>query len=197
MAVRNLRDVVDGLQLPNVEDPQDPLTPDRILLGQPDRWNDQPLPHGFGWFQRTWYPRCSFVGAVPGLIDPDTVMQEERLGLVPKGQIALARRFQLPSFDARFNNGASLGLALPYLQGGEEVRLNGLSPDGPLHFALPTGRPRIMLDIGLGENELAAVVHTVCVRMGQGQVDVVWRGAHVYPGVHWLPEMRRMVAEVA
>jgi hypothetical protein len=196
VAVRNLREVVDGLLLPNIEDPQDLLTPDRIILGAPDRWNAQPLPHGFGWFQRTWYPRCSFVGAVPGLFDPDTVMREEQLGLVPKGQIALARRFKLPSFDAQFNNGASLGLALPYLQGGEEVRLTGLSPDGSLHFRLPAERPRIVLDIGLGENELPAVLHTTCVRMEQGQLDVVWRGAHVYPGVAWLPEMQRMVAEV-
>jgi hypothetical protein len=28
------------------------------------------------------------------------------------------------------------------------------------------------------------------------QVDLVWRGAHAYPGVDWLPEMKRMVAEV-
>ncbi len=197
LAVRNIPQAVDGLALPNLEDPHDPLTPERVVLGEPARWVGQPLPQGFGWFQRTWYPRCSFVGAVPGLLDPDTVMPEELLGLVPRGQIALARQFRLPSFDARFNSGASLGLAVPYLAGDEAVRLDGLTPGGPLHFTLPGEVPRMALDIGNGPVGLRPALHTVCVRVWDAQVDLVWRGALEYPGVDWLPEMRRLVAEVA
>lgn len=197
VAVKNIREAVDGLALPNLEDPGDMLTPERVVIGEPDRWNGQPLPRGFGWYQKTWYPRCSFVGAVPGLMDPDTVMREEELGLVPRGQIALARRFQLPSFDVRFNNGASLGLAMPHLAGGESMRLLGLTPSGSLEFSLPADTPRLMLDIGLGQNELPPALHTVCVRMDEMQVDLVWRGAHEYPGIDWLPEMPRMRAEIA
>jgi hypothetical protein len=196
VAVTNARELVDGLRLPNLEDPYDPLTPERIVFGAPERWVNQPLPQGFGWFQRTWYPRCSFVGAVPGMLDPDTELPEERLGLVPKGQLALARQFKLPAFDVRFNSGASPGLAVPFLAGGEEVRLVGLTTEGDLRFLLPRETPSIMLDIGLGENELPVVLHTVCVRAEDGQVDLVWRGAHEYPGVDWLPEMTRMHAEV-
>jgi hypothetical protein len=85
---------------------------------------------------------------------------------------------------------------VPFLAGGEEVRLVGLTPDGDLRFLLPRDTPSIMLDIGLGENELPVVLHTVCVRAEDGQVDLVWRGAHEYPGVDWLPEMTRMHAEV-
>lgn len=197
IAIKNTRDVVDGLELPNLEDPQDLLTPERVVLGERDHWNRQPLPQGFGWFQRTWYPRCSFVGAVPGDVNLDEPMREELLGLVPKGQVALARQFKLPSFDARFNSGASLGLALPFLKGGESVRLLNITPEGQLNFSLPVETPRIMLDIGLGENELKPVLHTVCIRLTERQLDVVWRGAHDYPGVDWLPEMKRMVTWVS
>ena len=63
-------------------------------------------------------------------------------------------------------------------------------------FHLPDERPRISLDIGLGENELDVVLHTLCVRVEDMQLDLVWRGAHEYPGTDWLPEMKRMVAEV-
>jgi hypothetical protein len=192
----NTREAVDGLALPNLEDPDDLLTPERIILGEPERWNRQPLPQGLGWFQRTWYPRCSFVGAVPGFVDPDEVMREEALGLVPAGQIALARRFKLPGFDVRFNNGASLGLALPYLTGGELVRLRNLTPDGSLDFALPSETPAMTLDIGLGERPLKPVLHTVCIRVDEMEVDLVWRGALPFPGVDWLPEMKRLVAVV-
>jgi hypothetical protein len=196
VAVTNIREVVDGLPLPNLEDPSDLLTPERIVFGATERWVHQPLPQGLGWFQRTWYPRCSFVGSVPGSIDPDIELPEERLGLVPKGQMALARQFRLPSFDVRFNSGASPGLAMPFLGGGEEVHLRNLTPDGDLRFQLPIDVPRLSLDIGLGVQELPSVLHTVCVRVDEQKVDLVWRGAHPYPGVDWLPEMKRMVAEV-
>jgi hypothetical protein len=116
--------------------------------------------------------------------------------LVPENQVALARKFQLPSFDARFNNGASLGLVLPYLNGGEPIKLTRLTPDGRLECTLPEDQPRIMLDIGLGENDLEVVLHTVCVRVEDRQVDLVWRGAHEYPGTDWLPELKKMIVEV-
>jgi hypothetical protein len=97
----------------------------------------------------------------------------------------------------RFNNGASLGLAVPYLQGRELVRLRNLTPDGVLDFSLPNDVPQIMLDIGLGENMLKPVLHTLCIRLDEMELDLVWRGAHPYPGVDWLPEMKRLTAVVA
>src|SRR5262249_59745124 len=123
VAMRNLPEVVDGLSLPNLEDPRDLLTPERVVLEHRTRWNRQPLPQGFGWFERIWYPRCSFVGAVPGDVDLAEPLREEALGLVPRGQVALARQFKLPSFDVRFNNGASPGLVLPHLAGDEHITL--------------------------------------------------------------------------
>ncbi len=196
VAVKNLAEVVDGLALPNLEDPADLLTPDRIILGEMEQWNRMPLPQGLGWFQKTWYPRCSFVGAVPGFVNLDEPMREEALGLVPKGQIALARQFKLPSYDPRFNNGASLGLVFPFLSGGEFVRLIHLTQGGLLQLTLPQDTPRMVMDIGLGESELKPVLHTVCVRVEEMQLDLVWRGALEYPGIDWLPEMKRMNVEV-
>ena len=194
--LKNLRESVDRMPLPNFEDPTDLLTPDRIVVGEPENWWRQPMPQGFGWFQRTWYPRCSFVGSVPGFVDPDTVVREEQLGLVPKRQFALARQFKLPSFDIRFNNGAPHGLAVPFLKGGESVRLANLTPEGRLQFAIPADTPRIALDIGKGMQELAPVLQTVLIRPDDRQVDLLWRGAHEFPGVDWLPEMSRLEVEI-
>jgi hypothetical protein len=196
LALKNIPEVIEGLMLPNFEDPQDLLTPDRVVLERRTCWNRQPLPQGFGWFEKVWYPRCSFVGAVPGDVDPAEPLREEALGLVPRGQIGLARQFKLPSFDVRFNNGASPGLALPYLAGSERLALLRLTREGALEFALPDNPPRIMLDISLGENELKPVLHTVCVRVEEMQVDLVWRGAQEYPGIDWLPEMKGLHVEV-
>jgi hypothetical protein len=196
VALKNTKETVEGLALPNIEDPEDLLTPDRVVFNEPDRWSGQPLPDGFGWFNRSWYPRCSFTGAFPAYVGIDTILREETLGLVPKGQIALSRQFKLPSFDLRFHSGASRGLAFPFLAGSETFRLTNLTPAGTLAFRLPGEAPSIMLDIGLGENELKPFLHTVCVRLEEKQVDLVWRGAHPYPGLDWLPEMKRLNAEV-
>ena len=195
--LKNSVESVHGLKLPNFEDPLDLLTPERIVVGEPEGWWQQPLPQGFGWFQRTWYPRCSFVGSVPGFVDPDAVVREEQLGLVPSRQFALARRFKLPSFDIRFNNGASPGLAVPFLEGGESVRLTHLTPEGLLTFEVPRDTPRMAMDIGLGERELEQVLHTLLIRPDDGQFDLVWRGAHEFPGLDWLPEMSRLHVEIA
>lgn len=197
VVLKNKSEVVDNLTLPNIEDPNDLLTPERLIIDKPERWNLQPLPAGFGWYHRTWYPRCSFVASMPSFIDVDTVLREEELGFVPKGQIVLSRQFKLPSFDVRFNNGASLGLALPYLKGDERIQLTHLTSEGKCDFLLPGDTPQIMLDIGLGENVLKPVLQTVFIRLKEMRVDLIWRGAHEYPGQDWLPEMKKMVAYVS
>jgi hypothetical protein len=197
LVLKNVRERVEGLPLPNLEDPADLLSPYRIILEDPYRWNSLPLPQGFGWQHRAWYPRSSFAGSMPPYLDSDEVMREEILGLVPKRQAALSRQFKLPSFHPYFNNGASPGLIFRALTGVEPIKLIGLTPSGLLGFTLPGDTPRLMLDIGLDENELYPVLHTVCIRPDEMQVDLVWRGAHPYPGLDWLPQMKRLHAEVA
>jgi hypothetical protein len=196
-ALRNVPELVDGLRLPNVEDPDDPIVPERLLLGEKKFWNEAPLPQGLGWYQRNWYPRCSFAGSVPAFAPHDRPMREETLGLVPRDQVALARSFRLPSFDVRLNNGASLGLTFDALRGSERVRLENLTPQGALEFSLPDDRPRIGLDLGGGETELEPALQTVCIRSDHGELDLVWRGSCDVPGIDWLGRMPRLVAEVS
>ncbi len=196
IALRNIKETVEGLVLPNFEDPGDLLTSDRIIVGEPEGWPLQPLPQGFGWFQRTWYPRCTFAGSYPTYVDVDTLTTEERLGLLPKNHIALAKQFKLPSYQSRLNNGASHGMQFPSLKGDEEVSLHGLSPDGVLRFTLPGDVPEITLDIGLGTQQLEPRLDTVSIRPDDLEVDLIWRSACVYEGYSWLPQMKRLHAEV-
>jgi len=196
IALRNTKETIQGMALPNIEDPNDLLTPDRIVLSEPERWPQQPLPQGFGWFQRTWYPRCAFAGAYPPFVDVDTVTIEERMGLLPEHHIALAKQSKLPSYHPRLNNGASYGMLFSGLNGNETVSLRGLSPAGRLEFALPGETPQIMLDIGSGAQQLAARLDTVNIRPDDLEVDLIWRGACVYAGYSWLPQMKRLCAEV-
>jgi hypothetical protein len=196
VVLRNVKEAVDGLPLPNIEDPDDVLTPERILIHEPERWHLQPLPQGFGWRQRTWYPRSALIGSYPPFLDPGTVTAEERMGLLPNDHVALAKQSRLKPMMAQFGNGASFGMVVANLKGDETVALGGFSADGTIRFALPGDTPVILLDIGLGEHQLEPRLHTVSIRPDDGEVDLIWRAATVYEGYSWLPKMTRLHAEV-
>ena len=106
--VANLAEAVNELRLPNLEDPADLLTPDRLILGNPEKWPEQPLPQGFGWFPKIAYPRCSLVGALPAYVGPGVPLKEEMLGLVPKNQIA--RQGELGGLKLTSSDGGMLGI---------------------------------------------------------------------------------------
>jgi hypothetical protein len=196
VALKNVKDVVQGLALPNVEDPQDLLTPERLIIEEPGRWHLQPLPQGFGWRQREWYPRSALLGSFPAFLDPGTVTAEEQMGLLPRDHVALAKQFRLKPFEARFANGASLGMQFSGLKGDESIALAGLRPEGLLTFSLPADTPRIGLDLGGGVNELEPFLHTISIRPDDLELDMIWRGAHRYDGYRWLSKMTKLHAEV-
>lgn len=195
LAIRNSKEVVDGLDLPNLENPNDLITPERLILNAPDAWPHMPMPQGFGWFPRTCYPRSFFAGVLPPYIAPGTLTAEEYFGILPKDHVALAKKLKIPSFDPRFNTGASPGMAFPLLRGNETIRMGGLFAEGVVHFILPGEKPALSIDIGNGEQELEPVLHSVCIRGDDRQVDLVWCGYQPYPGVDWLAEMTTLVVK--
>src|SRR5262245_13260202 len=57
--IKNSKKTVEGLALPNIEDPNDLLTPARLCTGHFMHWEKQPQPQGFGWYSKYWQPRAS------------------------------------------------------------------------------------------------------------------------------------------
>jgi hypothetical protein len=194
-AVGNTKAVVDGLALPNLEDPADLLTPDRVCCGRIENWPKQPIPAGFGWYSKYWHPRAGWLGILPADRPVEQMMRKAYAQLLPEPARKLYEENPLPTVDFRFFNGASPGLALPYLAGDEAVRLTNLTPDGSLLFVLPGDKPAITLDLGDGPQAEPVVLHTVQIRADEGEVDLVWRAAFPYPGPEWLPQMKK--ADVA
>ncbi|MBN1758541.1 MAG: DUF2169 domain-containing protein [Chitinispirillaceae bacterium] len=189
--IKNKRSSVDGLELPNIEDPDDILHPGNLCCEDMKFWQDQPMPRGFGWYSKYWYPRAGLAGVMPA----DRAVEQELRRIytlaVPEVQRSLYEQTALPSMDFRFFNGASPGLIVPFLSGDESIRLVNLSPEGTFTCRLPDEYPALSVDIGLGVTEPEIVLHTLQIRMEERQVDLVWRGAIPYPGPDWLPEMRK------
>jgi hypothetical protein len=191
-AVKNVEKVIQGLALPNIEDLANPLTPERLCCDAFDRWEQQPMPVGFSWFPKTWLPRAQLAGVMPADRAVEQELRQVYTKLVPAEHRELYAKTQLPDMDFRFFNGASPGLVVPYLQGGEMIRTVNVTEEGEYDFYLPVDPIKVGLDIGTGIIEPPVVMHTVMIRMEEHQVDLVWCGAVPYPGPDWFPQMLKM-----
>lgn len=183
---------VEGLELPNIEDPADPLTPERLCIEEIKNWENQPMPQGMGWFSKYWQPRAGLAGVMPADRELEQHLRQAYAQVVPEHQRGLYAQTRLPEMDFRFFNGASEGLVVPFLNGDETIHLKNLVPQGELSFHLPGDRPSIGLDIGQGMQTPAVFLHTVMIRMEDHQVDLVWRAAVPYPGPNWLVHLQKM-----
>jgi hypothetical protein len=146
----------EGLRLPNIEDPQQPLR----------RFGDAPAPVGFGFVSPHWQPRAALAGSF------DERWQQERAPLLPR------------NFDRRHLNAAAPGLtAAGYLRGDEAIAAVGVQAQGALRFALP-GLPPPRVEISFREGEDQAVttnLDTVIIDADQRRVLLLWRACVKLP----------------
>jgi len=178
------------LQLPNIEDPKDRMSAERLCIQDMNFWEKQPLPAGLGWVLKTAPPRSSLAGVMPGDEALEKELREANAALLDKKNRELYLAHPLPRMDFRYFNGAYL--SVPYLAGGEMIRLENLSPEGTLEFRLPIDVPKVHVDMGLGPQDPPAILHTVQIRGEDRQIDLVWRASVSYPGMDWLPNMTKL-----
>lgn len=190
--VANTARSVNDLPLPNLENPQSLLRASDLCVGEYAQWEAKPMPAGFGWFPKVWYPRALLAGVMPLDRAVEQEMRQAYAQLLPAEQREPYLKNGFRDMDFRFFNGASTGLTMPFLAGGEQVVTENLTAGGRLDFQLPVERPRIGLDIGEGVQEPEVALQTVMIDLDDGLVDLVWRGAVPYAGPDWLPQMRKM-----
>jgi hypothetical protein len=114
---KKTRERIDGLRLPNLEDPRNPI----------HTWDSRPTPVGFGFYGRGWMPRLAYAGTY------DDKYRAERAPAMPD------------DFSYAFFNGAHPALQVEgYLRGDEDVVLLNVCPHDPeMRFRLPGIMPRI------------------------------------------------------
>lgn len=140
---------IDGLALPNIEDPRD-------LLKKPGQ---APRPVGFGYVGRHWAPRRQFCGTY------DDEWARNRMPLVPV------------DFDDLAWCGAPAALqATPHLRGGEPVNAVGVSPNGgSLDFWLPAIQPAIEALFCDAWTPLLPLLDTVVIEPDLERISLTWR----------------------
>jgi len=173
---------VDGLELPTVEDPDDLLTPRRLVTGDPFRWTLQPVPAGIGWFAHEWFPRVAFTRiytyrARPDAPRPDDPpLREATLGWVAP-DIFTPKPIDQGASD-RFQCGASPALIFPQLPADAPIKLINMDPDYPeFELRLPGDVPGLLArPLTEAAQQLQPFLNTVVVDMEQRTVACVWSG---------------------
>lgn len=174
-------EALEGLELPNLEDPQDRLAPDRLVVGSPGRWPHMPLPWCTDWLSLAAFPRIGFLGGTAYHDPVEGEFPEAARGFIPAGY-PRAGTFR-DTWHARGSNAGSLGLQVGPFDvdqiGGIRFRLANVHRERTrVSFFLPAGGPQVAVD---GRNgRLVAtrpVLHHVVIEPDLDRVSVVWRGS--------------------
>jgi hypothetical protein len=169
------------LNLPNVEDPANLLTPERLCVGDFRRWHQAVQPAGFDWVDPSWFPRLGFLGLIPDFDGGAEDLPEVRQGYLPAEIVRSADEHLLPpalfaETSDRFCHGGSPGFCLPTLIGTERILVSGMHPGVPvLEVPLPGERPRVVVEPPIGARvEPTPALRTVVLDVEGSQLVTVW-----------------------
>lgn len=174
------RERADGTQLPQIEDPADVLTPERLFLKSPLAWLGAPLPGMVSWMEHSWYPRCArLMGIAPDHEELPANAIERDVSFSDGGDLAEIRRSKKLRFHPRALQGAAPGLAAERLRGDEMILLENVHPKHEsLKLALPGEQPRMRLSLpALKTYEPAVSLQTVRIDTERDRVSLTWSGS--------------------
>lgn len=166
---------VAGARVPNLEYPEDPLTPERLAVGAPTAWPAGPLPAGMDWQDPSWFPRCAYLGTAGPPEHAGPVAEIER-GWGAPDLFEIPLLTQSVALRSEFAQAASPGMSFPQLPLDVPFQLENLHPEQPRWlFQLPAERPAVALDLGgVGMTPLTTQLNSVVVRPDEGELVMVW-----------------------
>lgn len=162
-----------GLEMPNLEDPDDLLDPSRIVTGDPRLWYRQPLPWCFEWTQRLMYPRELLLGLDAWYPCPSPqLLPEVRRGYVPASAAHPEQTRVVPPFEVYQE--ASLGFVARGPLTGERVMVRGMHPEQTeLSFAVPAA-PTIELEVDGCKYTPRPLLSNLVITPGDAKFTAVW-----------------------
>lgn len=174
---------LEDVPVPNLEFPFDPVTPERLAVGAPDRWPLAPLPAGMDWYAASWFPRSALLGASgvrPEFADRVTELAR---GWTPPDLLTIPGCWKPEGRPVRieFAQAASPGMVHPRIPletiaAGIPLKVVNMHPEHrELRMELPRERPRARLALGVtGQADLETHLSAVVIRPDREQVVMVW-----------------------
>lgn len=187
--VSNHQAVLSRLELPQIEDPAAPLTPDDLIQDL-TALDKVPLPAGFSTYPRQARPRVDLMGPPRSALKDwpaQLEAQKRALDLSKEDDVRLLRELERrgppEACKPGFYNAAAPTMQWGELVGDEEVVLTNLTKDGTLFFKLPGKVLEAELDRGRGIERKDLKLDTLVVEVETRTVTLLWR-AH-YPMASW------------
>jgi hypothetical protein len=186
------RTAIETVLLPNIEDPDDLITPERLVAGAQGHWPTMPMAWGTDWISPGWFPRLAYFGFVPAHEPFTAPIPEVRYRAAPEDIMAVVSPEK--KFSLRFANGAHPGLQMQHLRGDEDIALTHLHPsEREWKFRLPNDRPRLWIDGRNGRlTETKPVISSLIIAPDKNQVTLVWCGAAPALRPYLPPELAQM-----
>jgi hypothetical protein len=179
------RERLAGAPVPNLDDPADPVRPDRMLVSDYLDWINCPVAACFEPIDVFTFPRALFF--LPAAFNaPKRPIHEVATGVLGHDDLTRMKQFD-GTLHPRSLNCAPAGLASHRLYGGERVQLWNLHRERELfELDLPNDRPRLLVEPpGVGAREMEALLQTVMIEPEIDRVTLTWAGAipvaAVYP----------------
>jgi hypothetical protein len=162
-----------GLEMPNLEDPDDLLGPSRIVTGDPRLWYRQPLPWCFEWTQRLMYPRELLLGLDAWYPCPaPQLLSEVRRGYVPASAAHPEQTRVVPPLEVYQE--ASLGFVARSPLTAERVTVFGMHPEqSELSFLVPAA-PIIEIEVDRCRYTPRPLLSNLVIRPGDAKFTAVW-----------------------
>jgi hypothetical protein len=184
---------VDGLRLPNLEDPEALLRPESVITGDPRRWYLQPLPACYEFTNYLMFQRYAWLGIQAWYPPPaDAPLRELDKHLLPDNWAALARidplEHKLPPLALQEG---PMGMVFSALAPGTPIIVEGMHPELP-HIGFPVPPPpKIQFYIdGKVYPESRVQLSTVLVEPDKARVCLTYVARHFdlprvfVPGIH-------------
>jgi len=191
-------ETIETLELPNIEDPYNLLTPESLICEDVARWYDMPVPICTDWVSPGWFPRVAYFGVYPLPEGLNGNIYEIRNDWSDKSLLGSSSDIEKSQFSFRACNGASLGLQSMHLQGGESCRLTNIHPEKKeFIFKLPTESPKIKVD-GRNGKMLKTVpkIHTIIIEPERNILTITWCGSAKAIRPYFEEELKTMPYEV-
>tara|TARA_R110002049_G_scaffold68863_2_gene178343 strand:- start:2644 stop:3795 length:1152 start_codon:yes stop_codon:yes gene_type:complete len=168
-----------SLELPNIENPYQLLSPENFICKNVLEWYKMPVPVCTDWLHPGWFPRVAYFGSytIPEGMDENISeiknkwASESLLNSNPDPNVSV--------LDFRACNGASLGLQSNHLTGGQQCRLVNIHPQKQeFVFTIPKEIPIIKIDGRNGKLiNTDPVLQTILIEPELNRLTLVWRGS--------------------
>lgn len=187
------KDRVDGMQMPNLEDPKNLLSTDNIFAGSPQNWYRQPLPWCFDWVHPLTFPRYIFfekgVDAwYPG--PEDDQMLEVQNNYIP----SFYRSNFKKEYEDLFKQEASFGMSFADEDViGSKILLSGMHHlNSSFSFVLPKKIPEFSFFVETRKITVTPKLHSVVIFPDKHKLTLLWGGQIELPKI-WLPKIHKNI----